>query len=147
MSTQSKVYYLAGPMSGIPQFNYPKFNRIAGELRNAGFEIHSPPEHDSPLMQERCLASPDGDLSQLEKDTGETWGDVLAMDVKFIADKAAGVIVMDGWERSRGAQLEVITANICKKPVYEYIGDGRIQEMALGTLAGDIVGGIYARAA
>jgi hypothetical protein len=123
------VYYLAGPMSGIPQFNYPKFAVIAGELRGAGFVIHSPPEQDSPAMQKAALANETGDLSKLQKDTNETWGDVLANDVKFISDKAKGVIVMDGWENSRGARLEVFTCNLVRKPLFVYVGEGVVRPM------------------
>jgi len=137
---QVNVYYLAGPMSGIPQFNYPKFARIAGELRDAGFVIHSPPEHDSPAMQEAALANETGDLSKLQKDTDETWGDVLAFDVKFIADKAVGVIVMDGWEKSRGAKLEAFTCNLVKKPLYVYAGSGSIRPMSEGEYLRGITG-------
>ena len=131
MSTVSKKYYLAGPMSGIPQFNYPKFHRITKELRDAGFEIVSPAEQDTPEQQKHAMESNDGDASVFVGKTGLTWGDTLAKDVKLIADIVDGVIVMDGWENSKGARLEVFTCNGCKKPVYVYTGDGTFRPMTI----------------
>lgn len=115
-----KPLYLAGPMTGIPQFNFPLFERVAAELRAAGYEIVSPAELDSPAVRAAALASPDGVLHE-GKVAGETWGEILARDVRVIADEAGGVIVLPGWHKSRGARLEVFVALLCSKPVYEYV--------------------------
>lgn len=40
-----KIVYLAGPMSGHEDFNYPLFHRVAGELRELGAMVLSPAEH------------------------------------------------------------------------------------------------------
>lgn len=37
--------YIAGPMSGLPEFNYPAFNEVAAELRSQGVEVLNPTEH------------------------------------------------------------------------------------------------------
>jgi hypothetical protein len=118
--SKDKVYYLAGPMSGIPQFNYPAFHRIADKLRQMGFTIKSPAELDTPEQQEEAMKSHDGDASVLVRDTGITWGDTLAKDVKLVADVVDGIIAMPTWYKSRGARLEVFVANLCRKPTWTF---------------------------
>ena len=108
-------WYLAGPMSGVPQFNIPKFDTTAAKLRGLGFTIISPAELDSPLMRERAMQSMDGDLRKLEKDTNETWGEVLARDVKLVADGIDGIIFMEDWQKSRGARLEAFVGLLTGK--------------------------------
>lgn len=112
-------YYLAGPMTGIPQFNYPMFDAAASILRSAGWTIVSPAELDDPAVQAAARASKDG--AQVDGGIdGQTWGDFLARDVKLVADECDGVIVLPGWQRSRGARLEVTVAMLTGKPVLLY---------------------------
>lgn len=118
----SKVYYLAGPMSGIPQFNYPEFHRIASVLRDAGYQIESPAELDTPEQQKFAMESKNGDAGVFVRQTGITWGDTLAKDVKLVSDKVDGIIAMHNWYISRGARLEVFVATLVGKPVYVYEG-------------------------
>lgn len=103
----AKRIYLAGPMSDLPHFNIPLFKLAAEDLRARGFDVVSPAELDSEKMQELALASEDGDLQRLTEQTGETWGDVLARDVKLISDGGIqGIVFLPGWQKSRGARLE-----------------------------------------
>jgi len=37
--------YLAGPMSGLPQHNFPLFNRVAAHLRARGHAVFNPAEN------------------------------------------------------------------------------------------------------
>ena len=108
-------WYLAGPMSWVPQFNIPLFDNVAGRLRADGYTIISPAELDSPEMRRRALQSMDGDLNKLEHDTGETWGEVLARDVKLVADQVTGIIFLPDWTKSRGAKLEAFVGLLTGK--------------------------------
>lgn len=107
--------YLAGPMTGVPQFNFPMFNRAAAFLRSLGHEVINPAEEDSPEIRTRALASLDGDPAALLRDTGESWGTLLARDVKIVADDIEGIVLLPGWLGSRGALLEATVAFLCKK--------------------------------
>lgn len=101
------LIYIAGPMTGLPQFNVPAFNAAAAELRVQGYEVLNPAELDSPTMQKLALESKDGNLQKLVEASGETWADVLARDVKLITDaKVTDIVLLPGWTKSRGARLE-----------------------------------------
>jgi hypothetical protein len=140
------TFYLAGPMSGIPQFNYPEFHRIAKELREAGYNIISPVEEDSPELQATLMASKDGLVNGLQhvdtkaKVEGESWGDILARDVQTIFNRCDGVVVMQDWGKSRGARLEVFVANLAGRSLFVYEGKGRIRPMREGEYLQGITG-------
>lgn len=110
MTNSEKPYYLAGPMSGIKQFNFPLFYSATAKLRAAGFNIVSPAELDAQHgVDKEAMASTDGDAAKLT----QTWGDLLARDVKIIADVAQGVIFLPNWSKSKGAKLEAFTGLLC----------------------------------
>ena len=107
------AWYLAGPMTGIPHFNFPLFIRVAAELRSAhDLVVISPAELDDEATARAAMASPDGDPST-RLPNRETWGDFLSRDVKLIADSVGGVILLDGWQKSRGARLEAFVGLLC----------------------------------
>lgn len=79
--------YIAGPMTGLPGLNYPAFNRVAEQLRAAGYTVLNPAEN------------PDQD----------GWEAYMRLSIMQVAE-ADGLAVLDGWENSRGAKLEVHVA-------------------------------------
>lgn len=136
--------YLAGPMSGLPAFNFPLFHYAAKVLRAAGMEIISPAETDPPDVQALALASPDGKYDAAGKVGSETWGDMLARDVKMLADGVLcanatpdkdengnnievgylipvdAICFLPNWEKSKGARLEAFVGLLCGKQFFEY---------------------------
>jgi len=73
---------------------------------------------DDPATQKAALASKDG-APGTGSANGETWGDFLARDVKLLADDGIdAVVVLDGWEKSRGARLETFVAYLMGLPIY-----------------------------
>lgn len=108
-------WYLCGPMSGVPQFNVPLFDRVTAELRARGMDVTSPAELDSPAVRAAALESVDGKPGAQGSVANETWGDMLARDVKIIADELDGIILLPGWWRSRGARLEVFVGLLCDR--------------------------------
>jgi hypothetical protein len=108
-------------MTYIPQYNFPLFDSYAASLRAVGHDVISPAELDDPADRASALASPDG-APQTAHHFGKTWGDFLARDVKLLADGGIeGIVVLPGWERSRGARLETFVGNaMCGLPVFTW---------------------------
>jgi hypothetical protein len=116
--------YTAGPMTGIPQFNFPAFDAAAAELRAAGYEVISPAELDDPVDRAAALASPDGSALSYGTGVKKTWGEFLARDVRLLADDGVeAIFVLPGWEKSRGARLETFVGFLCGIPILHLAGN------------------------
>ena len=83
--------YLSGPMAGYPDHNFPAFEKARVKLRNAGYLVTCPAE--------------------LGKHDGWSWSDYLRRDIKVMMDCEA-VALLEGWENSKGAQLETHVASV-----------------------------------
>lgn len=103
------VAYLGGPMRGIPFWNFPAFEEAADELRELGWKIHSPAEHDLSLglvpVEDGSVAFP---VSAC-----------LDWDFARIAESSC-IIVLPGWEKSTGCHWEFTVAYALGKPVFQY---------------------------
>ena len=82
--------YISGPMTGLPQLNFPAFHAAASELRARRYEVVNPAE-----------INPDGALS---------WAQCMRADIKALCDCEA-LALLPGWERSKGAHLELHLAH------------------------------------
>lgn len=71
---------------GPPSWNYPAFGEMAERLRNGGYEVISPHELHAPTV-----------------DTAWDW--YLRRDLCELV-KCGRVVMLPGWEESRGAVLE-----------------------------------------
>ena len=80
-----KKIYIAGPMTGLPQSNYPAFHAAAAMLRTEGHHVENPAENPEPACG--------------------TWQGYMRMALKQLADCDA-IHLLPGWERSRGARIE-----------------------------------------
>lgn len=83
-SRQGRVY-IAGPMTGLPEFNFPAFNAAAARLAADGFTPVNPADHG--LVD------------------GAQWGDYLRYDLAQLVGCEA-IYFLTGWSHSRGARLE-----------------------------------------
>jgi hypothetical protein len=107
--------YLAGPMRGYDEFNFPAFNHWAGCLRDQGHEVLNPAETDHNNGFETAgLKGTDGELGA----SGFNLRAALAFDLSWICEHADAVAVLDGWAKSRGARAEVAAAQALSLPVY-----------------------------
>ena len=101
--------YLAGPMRGIPHFNFPTFYRAAKDLRAQGHEVFNPAERDEREHGKKVAASRTGDLAEAEA-RGFCLREALAEDMEWICLHAEAIALLPGRERSKGANAEKATA-------------------------------------
>lgn len=98
--------YLAGPMRGIPEFNFPKFNEVATQLRALGHEVFNPAERDTERHNGVNIGNATGDVKQATEEHGFSLRDALADDCEYICKTADAIVMLDGWEGSNGARAE-----------------------------------------
>lgn len=91
------MLYISGPMTGLPDLNYPAFYQAAQSLQDIGYQVSNPAQY--PTVE------------------GETWEDCLKRDLVDMF-RCSGVAVLPGWTRSRGARFEVRTARVLSMPVH-----------------------------
>lgn len=103
--------YLAGPMRGHPEFNFPAFHRAAAKLRSEGFDVFNPAENDEKTIgADFSKDYPTGDEDVLAKNTGFTIRHALWADLRFLCQQADAIALLPGWEKSSGARAELATA-------------------------------------
>lgn len=100
-----KRVYVAGPMRGIPEFNFPAFDAAAERLRAQGWGVCNPADRDREMYGDGVNDSATGSLADIEH-TGFDLREALAWDVAWIAEKADAIYMLDGWEWSKGARAE-----------------------------------------
>jgi hypothetical protein len=106
--------YLAGPMSGIRNFNYPAFKAAAKDLRGRGIEVVCPTETDAL----HGWAPGEHDPDQLD---GAVYRQCLRHALRAaLADDVEGCVVLPGWEASTGARTEVAVIRALRLPVVAY---------------------------
>jgi hypothetical protein len=97
--------YLAGPMRGYPNFNFPAFFAATKRLREQGHTVFNPAERDVKKHGTKIANSPTGNLKTAIKQ-GFSLRDALAADTKWICQQADAVYLLPGWQKSKGACAE-----------------------------------------
>jgi len=114
---RKRVLYIAGPMRGIAWFNYPLFDRVAKELRDAGNEVISPADEDrmhdgfDPYANP-SHANPDACTFPKTMDFAKTVRRCLEAVLR--CDE---IVLLPGWENSNGAVAELTLAMWLNKRV------------------------------
>lgn len=85
-----KRIYISGPMTGLPELNFPAFRAEAARLRALGFEVVNPAE--------------------INPDTAMSWHECMRADIRALCD-CDTVATLPGWMASNGAHLEVHLAH------------------------------------
>ena len=91
-----KKLYLSGAMTGHPDLNFPAFHAAQAELHRAGFVVMNPARNGLPM--------------------GLQWHQYMRRDLSMLI-ACNGIALLPGWERSRGARLEVAWADALQMPV------------------------------
>lgn len=88
--------YIAGPMTGLPEYNYPEFNKAEALLKTAGYEVINPARQGFGLEYDEYLKRAVADVFECD-----------------------GVALLTDWELSPGASAEVALADALKKDASE----------------------------
>jgi len=93
-----KTLYIAGPMSGLPEFNYPAFFAAEKRLREAGYPVLNP--------------------ARREARDDWTWIDYMRPAIRDVSN-CDGIALLPGWERSKGARVERFIAQNLDLPAMD----------------------------
>lgn len=85
-----KRIYISGPMTGLPDLNFPAFHAAAERLRERGYATVNPAE--------------------INAETSGDWHFYMKADIKALCDCDA-LALLPGWQNSNGAQLELHIAH------------------------------------
>ena len=88
--------YIAGPMTGVPGFNYAAFKEAAQQLAACGHEVENPAANPKP--------------------ESEHWRDCMRQALRQLVGCDA-VALLPNWHTSRGAQIEMRLAIDLDLPV------------------------------
>lgn len=102
---EKPTYYLSGPMTGLPDYNRPAFNRAAEYLRKQGFTVWNPAEEfDASVTLPRKI--------------------YMRKDIEALL-KCQAVVMLEGWENSAGARLELEIARELEMSIF-FMGDNTL---------------------
>lgn len=108
--------YVAGPMRGMPRFNFPAFDAAAEVLRAEGWVVISPAEEDRMLYGaqiEWAGTVDDGFYRQS-----------MERDLLMILTRTDAIHLLLGWRDSNGATIEAQVAEVIGREMYEQREDG-----------------------
>lgn len=97
---------LLGPISGLPNFNDDNFARVKADLESKGHEVWSPHERTEEQIAEATALDVAGDIGSLQ--VHHFWLRISLE--KLCSGWPTFACVLDGWENSKGASLEMLIA-------------------------------------
>ena len=100
--------YIAGPMTGYDDLNFPAFHQAKARLIEAGYEVVSPADRGG------------GEMS---------WAEYMKLDLKDMLD-CDGIALLPGWEDSTGAGIEVDLGEILEMPNHDVDSWIELKEVA-----------------
>lgn len=97
--------YVAGPMTGILDFNYPEFNEVADNLRECGYTVLNPADVDAIHKRERQSGFARHACNTCDDGLKHEWPWYMKRTLRMMLD-ADGIALLRGWSQSRGAKIE-----------------------------------------
>lgn len=110
-----KRTYIAGPMTGIADLNFPAFHAAAAVQRAAGHDVINPAEINGGANE--LIECANMDPTQLAMH----WQTCMRKDITALMT-CDRVVMLDGWTKSRGATLEHHIARALGMEVCEVSG-------------------------
>lgn len=116
IQVEDLVIFLSGPMRGYPALNHAAFHSYEEWLTSVGLTVISPAAHD----HEVGIHPEDEDFDV----NGDVFGNeniitLMQWCLDQVLNKATFVVLIPGWEQSKGALAEVATARAIGVPVFE----------------------------
>jgi nucleoside 2-deoxyribosyltransferase len=102
-----KRIYIAGPMRGLPQYNFPAFREATAAWRSKGWDVVSPAEMDESIGFTENSPTPNQEFLK----------DAMRRDVEAILSCDAIALLAD-WKLSKGVAVEVALAEFLGLPIW-----------------------------
>lgn len=106
------VAYCAGPMTGIPGFNFPAFDSLTSYMRSHGWVVVNPAERDREMYDTTGPGFAEGDQKLWSESTGFDFHEAMRYDLGAITECDA-IVFLPGWESSTGCAHEKYVAEVC----------------------------------
>ena len=103
---KKQTIYVAGPMRGYEDFNYPAFHEAERILESIGWDVVNPAKMDAEELDKKEGVDPLTFDPHKSTEDQETLRHLLSRDLEAVAKKCTAIYMLDGWEESRGAQAE-----------------------------------------
>lgn len=86
--------FVSGPMTGIPDYNFPKFEEVEERLKVQGHDV----------MSMRIIV-----MTEFKGDLNRTHAEYMQAALKYLP-LSTHLCLLNGWERSDGTKCEVAVA-------------------------------------
>ena len=96
------IAYISGPMSGFPELNYPAFFEAEKFLEQRFTKVLNPAK------------------LELDKDQEPSWENWMRKALCMMLAEATHIVLLPGWEISKGAKFELQTAEVLGLKIIEY---------------------------
>lgn len=105
--------YIAGPMSGLPDMNYPAFDKAEGQLLAVGYEVLNPTNVDVEHEKERVRID---NCHYCRLSEPHPWKWYVLRTLAMLAE-ADALALLPNWQSSRGSRVEVEFASGMEIPI------------------------------